>query len=65
MAAFNNSLDEKGKCHKQTAGTDEIPRALLHARDNTYFSFVSVNISKGIIPSYSLKSFVYKESTES
>lgn len=65
MATFNNSLDEKGKCHKQKARTDEIPRALLHARDNACFSFVSVNVSKGIIPSYSLKSFVYKESTES
>lgn len=54
VATFNNSPDEKGKCHKQTARTDEIPQALLHAKHNTYSSFVSVNIFQDIIPSSSL-----------
>lgn len=64
-AAFSNTLVGKGKCRKQTARAAEIPRALLHARDNAYFSFVSVNVSKGTIASYGFKPFVYKESTES
>ena len=58
VAAVASSIQlyGRGQCCKQTAGIDEMPQALLNTRDKTYLSFISVNIFKGIIPSYGFQS---------